>query len=371
MLFQSTVRMEVARTFGATLVVLATVVMTMTMIRLLGQATRGRVNPEDVSLVLLYTVLSYTPTLLAMSLFIAVVAALSRMHQDGEMAVWHNSGRGLASFTKPIFQFAWPVFVLTALLSFVVLPWTNLQVDELRQRYESRGDIQRIERGLFTSSADGSKIFFIDKSSAQAETGSNVFISSSERGKKTVTTAESGRTTIIDAVKDLVLEPGQRLEIDPRKQSIKVSDFQSYEFKVADVLPDGISTVNLESTPTLDLLRRGDPPAWGELSWRAGLVLAALNLAVVGICLSRVNPRSGKSLNVVGAIFLFITYFNLIGLGQTWISTGRTTAWWYMLMLHGGVGALTWLWLTKIHQNWFINLRRRSIRQAADHASQA
>ena len=56
MLFQSNARTEVARSFGATLLVLATVVLAVTMIRLMGQATRGRVNPEDVTLVLAYTV---------------------------------------------------------------------------------------------------------------------------------------------------------------------------------------------------------------------------------------------------------------------------------------------------------------------------
>lgn len=357
MLFQTTVRIEVARAFGAVLVVLATVVMTMTMIRLLGQATRGRFNPEDVTLVMFYSVLSYTPTLLTMSLFIAVVAALSRMHKEGEMVIWHNSGRGLASFIWPILQFSLPVLALTAVLSFWVVPWTNLSVDEMRRSYESRGDIHRIERGLFTTSADGSKIFFIDKSPGEPESGSNVFISSSKHEKKLLTTAKGGRSLVDDKDKFLLLESGQHVEIDPRGQTIKVSDFKYYQLRVSDVTPEDLSDKALGSAPTIELLRRGDPPAWGELSWRAGLVLAALNMTVLGICLSRVNPRSGKSLNVAGAIFLFITYFNLIGLGQTWISTGKTAAWWYMLMLHGGVGILAGLWLTKSHQNWSINLR--------------
>ena len=41
MLFDSSIRKELARSFGATLVVLVTVVMTMMLIRTLGQAARG------------------------------------------------------------------------------------------------------------------------------------------------------------------------------------------------------------------------------------------------------------------------------------------------------------------------------------------
>jgi len=52
MLFHSTVRKELARSFGASLVVLVTIVMTMTLIRTLSLANRGSVNPEEVMMVM-------------------------------------------------------------------------------------------------------------------------------------------------------------------------------------------------------------------------------------------------------------------------------------------------------------------------------
>ena len=48
MLFDSSLRTELARGFGATLVVLVTIVMTILLIRTLGQAARGSFNPSDV-----------------------------------------------------------------------------------------------------------------------------------------------------------------------------------------------------------------------------------------------------------------------------------------------------------------------------------
>ena len=71
MLFHSSLRKELARTFGATLVVLVTVVMTMTLIRTLGEATRGVFNPADVLIIMGYTVLSDLPTIVSLCLFIA------------------------------------------------------------------------------------------------------------------------------------------------------------------------------------------------------------------------------------------------------------------------------------------------------------
>ena len=86
MLFDSTVRRELARSFGATLVVILTIVITMMLIRTLGQAAGGAVAPPDVVLLLGYTALGHLPTMLALSLFIAVVVSLGRMYRESEMA---------------------------------------------------------------------------------------------------------------------------------------------------------------------------------------------------------------------------------------------------------------------------------------------
>ena len=61
MLFHSSLRKELARSFGASLVVLVTIVMTMTLIRTLSQASRGSVNPQEVLMVMGYSVLGYLP----------------------------------------------------------------------------------------------------------------------------------------------------------------------------------------------------------------------------------------------------------------------------------------------------------------------
>jgi lipopolysaccharide export system permease protein len=79
MVFDSTVRRELARSFGATLVVILTIVLTMLLIRTVGQAARGVVAPQDVVLLLGYVALGNLPTMLALSLFVAIVVTLGRM----------------------------------------------------------------------------------------------------------------------------------------------------------------------------------------------------------------------------------------------------------------------------------------------------
>ena len=104
MLFDTTVRRELARTFGATLVVILTIVLTMFLIRTIGQAAAGAVAPQDVVLLLGYVALGHLPTMLTLSLFIAIVVTLGRMYRDSEMAIWFSSGVGLTRFVRPVLQ---------------------------------------------------------------------------------------------------------------------------------------------------------------------------------------------------------------------------------------------------------------------------
>jgi lipopolysaccharide export system permease protein len=153
MLFHSSLRKELSRSFGATLVVLVTIVMTMMLIRTLGLASKGSVNPQEVFLVMAYTVLGYMPTILSLSLFVAIVGTLSRMYRDSEMVIWFSSGRGLMDFVKPMFRFAWPVLILMAVMALVGWPWANSQTIGMRQQYEQRSDIERVAPGEFRESA--------------------------------------------------------------------------------------------------------------------------------------------------------------------------------------------------------------------------
>jgi lipopolysaccharide export system permease protein len=103
---------------------------------------------------------------------------------------------------------------------------------------------------------------------------------------------------------------------------------------------------------TLALLADRSSAAQGELSWRIGLIAAAINFVIIGIAISSVNPRVGKSVNLVFALFAFVIYFNLVNLGQSWVAGGKLSLGTYLLALHGGVFALAVFWLTKGHNNW-------------------
>ncbi|MBP8149042.1 MAG: LPS export ABC transporter permease LptF [Limnohabitans sp.] len=351
MLFHSSLRKDLARNFGATLVVLVTIVMTIILIRTLGQASRGTINPSEVFLVMGFSVLSQMTTIVTLSLFISVVSTLSRMYADSEMVVWFSSGQGLAHFLRPLFRFSLPLLLLVTVLALVVWPWSNQQIQELRQRFEKRNDVERIAPGQFQESAGGKRVFFIDKDTPDDRSGTNVFVSSQDGDMESITTAQRGRVEFTGNDRFLMLEQGQQWLTDLKTGETRLTQFASYELLIdSSAIP--VVNINSYQTHTLDLIRQPTRANLGELSWRIGLTLAAINLVLMALALSAVNPRVGRSYHLGLALFVFIAYYNMLNVGQSRISSGRSDFTSFMLFLHGGMFMLAAAWLYVRHMNW-------------------
>lgn len=365
MLFHSSLRKELSRSFGATLVVLVTIVMTMMLIRTLGLASKGSVNPQEVFLVMAYTVLGYMPTILSLSLFIAIVGTLSRMYRDSEMVIWFSSGRGLMDFVKPMFRFAWPVLILIAVMALVGWPWANSQTIGMRQQYEQRSDIERVSPGEFRESAGRVRVFFIDKDTPDNSKATNVFIWSIERNLQITTSARSGSIENIGDSRYLLLNSGQRLEQPMANTGLKISEFKTYGTRAG-----GNNGLVNDATPprartTVSLLGDASTPSRGELAWRIGMLFTAINFVLLALNVSSANPRVGRSGNLLLALFAFVVYYNMLNLGQSWISSGRFSMGGFMLALHGGVLLINLAWLSARQNNW----GRRTPRARLDSAA--
>ncbi|MGH8796272.1 MAG: LPS export ABC transporter permease LptF [Caldimonas sp.] len=347
MLFDSTLRRELARNFGATLVVILTVVLTIMLIRTLGQAALGRIAPQDVALLLGYVALGYLPLILSLSLFIAVVATLGRMYRDSEMAIWFSSGVGLTRFVRPVLRVSAPVLAVVALLVLLVWPWENERGVELRERFERRSDLSRVTPGQFQTSNDGRRVFFIERDAADERTGRNVFILSRQGENESVTTARSGRIEVEGDTRFLVLSRGQRNEQNAATGEKGLSQFESYRVQAGERILSSAADRPPKALATLDLLRAPTPPNQGELVWRLGLLLGGANLVLLGIGLSASNPRHASNWSLLFALLAFVIYYNVINLSQAWVAGAKVGMGIALVAAHGSafllaLGLLWW-----------------------------
>ena len=340
MLFDSTVRRELARVFGATLVVILTIVLTMFLIRTGGQAASGAVAPQDVVLLLGYVALGHLPTMLALSLFVAVVVTLGRMYRDSEMVIWFASGLGLSRFVRPVLRTSWPVLLVVSLLLLLVWPWGNLSSLELRERYQQRSDLSRVTPGVFQSSSDGRRVFFVERESSDGVNARNVFIMMRPDTGESVTSARTGRLEVEGDARFLVLERGQRNDVNLKSGERTLSSFENYRVLASEVAARSAENRSPRTLRTIDLMRQPTQNNQGELVWRFGLMLAAANLLLLGIGLAATQPRRASNWNLLFALLTFVVYYNLVNLSQSWVAGGRVSMGLALLGLHGSVFAL-------------------------------
>lgn len=361
MLFDSTLRRELARNFGGTLVVILTIVLTIMFIRTLGQAAVGRVDPQDVALLLAYIGLGNLPTMLALSLFVAVVATLSRMYRGSEMTIWFASGVSLARFIRPVLQTSWPVLLVIALLALFVWPWQNERSAQLKDVFEQRSDLSRVAPGQFQSSGDGKRTFFFEGAASDTTSGRNVFIVSTKGSVEAVTTARSGHIALADGSRFIVLDKGQRNEENASNGERTRSRFETYRSLAGERMVDPRETLPPKARPTMQLLREPTAVNQGELVWRLGLVLAGANMLLLGIGMSASNPRHASNWNLLFALLGFFAYYNFINLTQAWVASGRVGMGAALLVTHGGAFALAicLLWWREHGTSRGVPVRRR------------
>ena len=314
---------EFAGTAVAAFIVLLGITIATQLVRYLGLAAGGSITFTGVFALLALTSFNYLPVLLSLTLFIAVLMALTRSYRDSEMIVWFSSGVSLTAWIRPVLSFAVPVVLLIALLSLLLSPWAITKSEEFRNYMDSRDDVSQVTPGVFRESKQNERVFFVENVNEGENKVANVFVSSTQHQKTGVMVAKRGFLETADnGDRFLVLLNGRRYEGLPGTTEYKLSEFERYAMRI-EARDIKAALPSAKSLPTIDLVRNPNPLNLGELTWRVGLPLSALLLALLAIPLSFVNPRAGRSLNLVLAILVYMIYNNVLSIAQAWVAQQR------------------------------------------------
>ncbi len=323
MLFKKSLRHDLANLAGVVFATLFTIMVTTTLIRTLGRAASGRVDTASILPLIAFNAITVLPVLLVLTLYIAVLMSLTRAYRDSEMVIWFASGRSLLHFVRPVLSFALPFVVLVAGLSFTLAPWANRQIAEYQQRFEQRQDVSQVAAGQFRESASASRVFFVEAISEDEKSVRNVFVTQTSGERLTVVVSAGGQiTTEPNGDRFLVLEKGRRYDGERAAPQFRVMEFERYGLRLDPSVPVAPDQ-SAKAKPTHDLILDPTPRHLGELVWRVGLPLSAVGLALLAIPLSSFNPRVGRSINLIVALLVYVTYSNLLSLSQAWVSQGR------------------------------------------------
>ncbi|HWW06644.1 LPS export ABC transporter permease LptF [Collimonas sp.] len=356
MIFQRALRRELISTAGAVFTTLFTIIITVMLIKILGQAAGGQIASQDVVALIGFQSLNYMPILLILTGYISVLLVVTRSYQDSEMVVWFASGQSLVRWIQPVLWFGLPIIVLTAILSFVATPWANSQSAQYRERFEKREDISRVSPGKFQESAAANRIFFVEGLSGDSSKVKNVFVNTQQDGKNSIVVAKEGNVELDkNGDKFLILSQGRRYDVLSSQNEFRVMEFERYGVLVASNSQAVSGDKSARALPTADLLKDRNGFNMGELLWRLSLPLMALILMLLAIPLGFVNPRVGRSGSLVIALLLYITYSNVVSIFQASVVQGRTSfglAWWPMHLVVLIIIGLLFLWRLNVNSRY-------------------
>lgn len=323
MIFHKALVREFANVAVAVFFVLLGITLTMQLVKLLGQAASGSITSTGVLALLGFTLLNYLPVLLSLTTFIAVLMTMSRSYKDSEMVVWFSSGLGLTRWVRPVLAFALPLVLVIGLLSLVLSPWAVSRSEDLRRIMDSRDDVSVIVPGVFRESSRAERVYFVEEVSGSENMVANVFVASNQHQKLGVMVARRGyQETAENGDRFLVLMNGRRYEGAAGTPEYRVYEFDRYAMRV-EVGQLAARAPTTKTAATSDLLLEPTPRHQAELFWRIGLPVSALVLALLAIPLSYVNPRAGRSMNLVLALLIYMSYSNLLSIVQASIAQSR------------------------------------------------
>ncbi|MFN3768129.1 MAG: LPS export ABC transporter permease LptF [Ectopseudomonas guguanensis] len=345
---------EVLVTLSAVSAVLLVIIMSGRFIKYLAQAAQGVLDPGVLFLIMGYRIPGFLQLILPLGLFLGFLLAYGRLYLDSEMTVLSATGVSQQRLTAYSMAPALIVALLVGWLSLGLAPQGVASVARILNEQDALTELDTLVPGRFQSLRDGSRVTYSQELSADRSELRGVFMSekrfssdgTSERGI-TVLVAESGRQEIqADGSRYLILENGYRYDGEPGEADYRAIQYDTYGV----LLPKpevAIEASEREATPTRELLGSSDPRMQAELQWRLSLPLLVFIVTLLAVPLSKVNPRQGRFLKLLPAIFLYMAYLGLLIAARGALDKGRLPAalglWW----VHGiflAIGLLLLYW---------------------------
>ncbi|MDO4906168.1 MAG: LPS export ABC transporter permease LptF [Lautropia sp.] len=323
MIFRQSLRRDLNSVAGVMFATLFTILVTTSLIRFLNRATSDRIASGDILPLIAFNAIGFIPVLLVLTVFLSVLMVLARAWRDSEMVIWFASGQSLTAWIRPVLSFVLPYALVVGGVALVLSPWANQQIADLRERFNQREDVSMVAPGQFRESSSSNRVFFVESLSKDRETVSNVFVVQREPERLIVVSSRGGRVRIEEnGDRFLVLEDGRRYDGQWGTGAYSLMEFERYGVRL-DPKPVNVQAESIRGSSTLTLLENPTPAALGELAYRIGLPVSIFVIALLAIPLSFVNPRLGRSINIVIGVLLYFTYSNLNSVMRSWISQER------------------------------------------------
>ncbi len=235
---------------------------------------------------------------------------------------------GILGVVRPVFLLSLPVAVLAGTASLYIRPESYEKIYRVMDQAQTEFDISRLEADNFLEIGNGKYMFFAEEVGDSQNGAQRVFIRVAEGDERQVIQAQRMTQGETDAKgqRVLVFREGAFYEFPVKGSQGTISRFEQAEYPLpADAA--GGSRYRRKAADSQELFKSSRLEDIAELQWRLSTPLSTLLLALVGVPLSKSNPRRGKYAKIGLAIIIFAVYYQLFVIAKTWVEKAVVTPW--------------------------------------------
>jgi len=236
--------------------------------------------------------------------------------------------KGFIHYIQPIVILS---FIVVFILTIYAVPWAKQQKSFAEDQTVNASEFSFITEGKFESFKNGDIVFYASESSAIDSAGEQnmeeVFIYVSSKESPVIVLA-SEATKYTDSTSQSIylrLKDGVRYEGLPGDLNINILDFDQYDLEIVsgEVQKSLSNFSEIEEKSSINLLSDGSLLANAEMQWRFSQPLSILILSVIGVLLGKTSPRTGKGINLLIGVLIFMLYNNGLLVAKTSIENGE------------------------------------------------
>ena len=111
----------------------------------------------------------------------------------------------------------------------------------------------------------------------------------------------------------------------PGDENVNILDFDKYDLEIVsgEVQKSLSNFSEIEEKSSIDLLMEGGLLANAEIQWRLSQPISILILSIIGVVLGRSSPSTGKGVNLLFGVIVFMLYNNGLLVAKNSIESGQ------------------------------------------------
>ena len=307
-ILSKSLNIEVLKSTAGVLLIFFFLVVSSRFVGYFEQASEGLIDPNLIYKIVILRFPDFITLLLPLSFFLGVVITMSRLYSDREIYGFFTGGLSEIDFLKYLLPQSLLFFFLTLLLSIYVAPYTKelskemISLDSLQEQFESIKPNQ-----VFPLKNNEGFVFIKDK---QESVFDEVVLYITNEDYSSIVVADQLSYDDLNSIMNLNFKNGSMYQGLFEEGSLVVSTFKNLKIPVST---EENSVTGLSFARLFDYSARSTK---SQMQWNISIPITIFILLIIGINLSKVEPRQGRLSVLLPAIFVYILYLSLLILAR-------------------------------------------------------